>query len=1500
MNGFEILQANPNVVQALKTHQSSFADNATTLTQHKPKSHAKSMNDKPKLPSSKSKAPAKGSRAPNKVSSLTIDDDPEDSLQASAEADDVYDLIDGYQGSLSASTMPDPCPHSFGPAHMLCSATASLPLSNDVTVAPIISSPFVCAQHNHAMISSLSHDAVSSEHQHDPSCFVDLDDNFLSTAADDPDDHSPFTNENHAHIDHGANISVTNQKLLLWGYRTVDCTKPIPCVRDLSATIHRAEGHGFFCLPLGPPTKCILIPALYCPTIHDNIISPSALCRSLGDGASGTVLLHSAGTGFAFIRLTQPPLKLVLRGVVVHGQLWTESAFVSPTLEQRSLAIPDTTFSNFFVVVSQGAPSSIVQDPPVPVMAMSSPPEAVLTLPFSVSTLRSATSHSASALSLHAQQILWHARTGHINMRRLQEAHKFVDGIPSHLPSLDASNLCPVCLSCKMRRCPASKMSSRTARQPYEGISIDFGFIVQRASDDPPSSNPLSIVLDDSPITNWSAYTALRGCNGETAYLLLRDHWSGALWGTCTVNKSPPVDWLSYWLLRHPCSSPTKYVRMDQGGDLGGSRKITDLFTKHGYKIQLTGTDAPHQNGPVERVNQDVGSAIRTLLAGADLPPSLWPYAFHHALRLYNMLPHSRDDAVDPIQSRSPTEIISGQVPNFAFVRTFGCRVYVRPPGGRVRKSVSNTIKGRFLGYTSTLKNIVYLDESNGEIKEAFHAVFDEAFNDLEAPPPNAVLLRNVVRASHDSLPVEDVSIAATDVLPCFNPCLSPAVHTLTIKCSNKHLGFIVYHDDTRDRGFIHAIIPKSTAASLPSYKKCLIGSYFLRINDTPVQHIDDIHAALSDAQSSKHASPTVTIVLAPDPYQLAKDRTRVPFHLDSDQLSSIHCLRQCILPSSTKYQVASLGTRSLGSMEEQSLKRLTRAKLKRLPTWHLWQRGPKGEFAQLDEMDRQGMYGEPVRAPSDAIVLRQHWVYTLKTDGSRKARNCCDGSFRAAPILHGQAKTYASCIEQPCMRLFFALASLHGLSVYGADATNAFANSPPPAIPTFVAIDDAYADWYLERFGVQLDRTMVLPVHHALQGHPESGYLWELTINKILSSLGFTSTTHERNLYRASIRDSVVLICRQVDDLAIACRDPDIADHLVTQLQTHVSMKHLGLLTSFNGVDIEQTRHYLKISCSSYLRRFLLTHHWDVPASTDRATPFEPLASSTLTEIQTTVGPAEHTPEHQALETSHGFRYRQVVGELIYAYVVARLDIGFAISFLSKYNSAPAAIHYRSLVRLAKYLRQNIDWGILYWRISPHPSLPPGSFTPIPLLSNPPLPSFPPAPDPFRLIGFADAAHAIDLTTRRSFSGFCFLLAGGAVVYKSKQQSVVATSATEAEFICAVQAAKTAKYLRTVLHELDVPQLFPTIIYEDNRAAIDMVNSSKPTPRSRHIDIQHFAIQEWKQRELVLLQHIPGVISPPDALTKALGWVLHSRHVRRMMGHYGPPEYATYQLPPS
>ena len=65
------------------------------------------------------------------------------------------------------------------------------------------------------------------------------------------------------------------------------------------------------------------------------------------------------------------------------------------------------------------------------------------------------------------------------------------------------------------------------------------------------------------------------------------------------------------------------------------------------------------------------------------------------------------------------------------------------------------------------------------------------------------------------------------------------------------------------------------------------------------------------------------------------------------------------------------------------------------------------------------------------------------------------------------------------------------------------------------------------------------------------------------------------------------------------------------------------------------------------------------------------------------------------------------------------------------------------------------------------------------------------------------------------------------------------------------------------------------------------MVNAGRPTTRSRHIDIQHFAIQDWKQAGDLELIHIPGIINHANCLTKPVAWVLHSRHSRGLMGHY-------------
>jgi len=138
-------------------------------------------------------------------------------------------------------------------------------------------------------------------------------------------------------------------------------------------------------------------------------------------------------------------------------------------------------------------------------------------------------------------------------------------------------------------------------------------------------------------------------------------------------------------------------------------------------------------------------------------------------------------------------------------------------------------------------------------------------------------------------------------------------------------------------------------------------------------------------------------------------------------------------------------------------------------------------------------------------------------------------------------------------MWLFFVLAALHALIVIMANTSNAFQQSPPPMEQCYLQIDDVYCSWYKKHYNEDIDpATHVVPLHKALQGHPEAGALWEQMIIGILEDeLGFCSTTHECNLYHGKINGQLVLVCWQVGDFAIASKDPKIADLLIGKINT-------------------------------------------------------------------------------------------------------------------------------------------------------------------------------------------------------------------------------------------------------------------------------------------------------------------------------------------------------------
>ena len=89
---------------------------------------------------------------------------------------------------------------------------------------------------------------------------------------------------------------------------------------------------------------------------------------------------------------------------------------------------------------------------------------------------------------------------------------------------------------------------------------------------------------------------------------------------------------------------------------------------------------------------------------GADIEYKYWFYSITHTLQVNNVCLLSGQDKV-------PLIYITGKLPNLKHLCTWSCRVWVRNQIRRDGKIALYRNKGRFLGYSSTIANIIYLDK---------------------------------------------------------------------------------------------------------------------------------------------------------------------------------------------------------------------------------------------------------------------------------------------------------------------------------------------------------------------------------------------------------------------------------------------------------------------------------------------------------------------------------------------------------------------------------------------------------------------------------------------------------------------------------------------------------------------------------------------------------------------------------------------------------------------
>ncbi|CAM9853869.1 unnamed protein product [Chrysoparadoxa australica] len=235
-----------------------------------------------------------------------------------------------------------------------------------------------------------------------------------------------------------------------------------------------------------------------------------------------------------------------------------------------------------------------------------------------------------------------------------------------------------------------------------------------------------------------------------------------------------------------------------------------------------------------------------------------------------------------------------------------------------------------------------------------------------------------------------------------------------------------------------------------------------------------------------------------------------------------------------------------------------------------------------------------------------------------------------------------------------------------------------------------------------------------------------------------------------------------------------------------------------------------------------------------------------------------------------NGISYRTVVGALLWLSTSCRPDITSAVRQVSQHVTNPGKEHWQAAKRILRYLHGTAAMGITYHRSTTQE-----------------LPA---------IHAHADADYAGDTETRKSVSGGVIYLAGGAIAWLSRKQSLVTLSSTESELVALTEVSKTVLWLRQVGSQMGFSTA-ATWLGEDNQSALFISSNQASIKRSRHIDIRFHWVRQEVELEHIQLYYLQSDRNTADALTKQLDRDLLHKHRMSMMGMGSPPE-APYHGP--
>ena len=370
-----------------------------------------------------------------------------------------------------------------------------------------------------------------------------------------------------------------------------------------------------------------------------------------------------------------------------------------------------------------------------------------------------------------------------------------------------------------------------------------------------------------------------------------------------------------------------------------------------------------------------------------------------------------------------------------------------------------------------------------------------------------------------------------------------------------------------------------------------------------------------------------------------------------------------------------------------------------------------------------------------------------------------------------------------------------------------------------------------------------VLSLKSSVYGIPDGGQAFAMLMQSVhIKKCGLTQCEMDPSIYVRILHgdDDVVtdyiIVITWTDDVRYFGTDLLVEEYEST-VKKEIKCTMEGESKEFVSIMMKHDRvnKTMELTQEDYWVKAVKRFEEFLPAAgpTFRAIPISVSDHATLLDVATDaeVEEAKHLP------------FPQLLGVVQYPSAFTKLELRFAVSFLSRHRGKWATRHFKGLLKVLEYGFGTRSKGILYT---------------CPKDKN----------DINILTSYADSGF----TTPRSQGCRCVMLNGAAISFSSKRHTTTDDSTTAAElteqYLCSCDVAG----LRSLMSEVGLHQERPTVIFQDNQPAIHIsMNRGALSKKTRAMDMRVLSVRNKIEDGMVIPIYLRTALMVADIGTKAL-----------------------------